>query len=270
MKKLLFSLSLGTSIAVLAACGGGDESAENTNEEPETQEEAASGNSDEAASESNGEAAGEEESAGHPEMPEPDLEDVPDVVAEVNGEEITKEEFEQVYTAQFQQAAMQQQMAGEEVDQDQLKEQVVEGMVSQKLLIQEAGNSDISVPEEEVNETIDQLVEQNGLESQDEFFAALEEQGMSEEEVRSQLETELKANKLIAEEAGDIEPTEEELQTMYDEMTSMQEESGEGEVPSFEEVKPQLEDQVKMTKEGEAAQGLVEELREDADVTIHL
>lgn len=270
MKKLLFSLSLGTSIAVLAACGGGDESAENTNEEPETQEEAASGNSDDAASENNGETTGEEESAEHPEMPEPDLEDVPDVVAEVNGEEITKEEFEQVYTLQFQQMAMQQQMSGEEVDQDQLKEQVVELMIDQKLLLQEAENSDISVPEEEVNETIDQLVERNGLESQDEFFAALEEQGMSEEEVRSQLETELKANKLIAEEAGDIEPTEEELQTMYDEMTRQQEESGEGEVPSFEDIRPQLEDQVKMTKEGEAAQDLVEELREDADVTIHL
>ena len=271
MKKLLFSLSLGTSLAVLAACGGGDESAENTNEEPETQEEAASGNNgEESEAGSNGEAAEAEQGEGQPEMPEPDLEGIPDVVAEVNGEEITKEDFEQTYTNQFQSAAMQQQMTGEELDQEQMKKDILDGIISQRLFIQEVDNRDMSASEEEVDEIVGQLVEQNGFESEDELFAAFEEQGMAKEEVMSQIKTESKIKKMIEEETGEIDPTEEELQAMYDQMTAQQEESGQGEVPSFEEIKPQLEDQVKMEKEAMAAQNLASELREDADVTVHL
>jgi peptidyl-prolyl cis-trans isomerase SurA len=270
MKKLLFSLSLGTSLAVLAACGGGDESAENTNEETETQEEAASGNNEEAASENSDKSAEAEQGEGPPEMPEPDLEGIPDVVAEVNGEEITKEDFEQTYTNQFQSAAMQQQMTGEELDQEQMKKDILDGMISQRLFIQEVDNRDMSASEEEVDEIVGQLVEQNGFESEDELFAAFEEQGMAKEEVISQIETESKIQKMIEEEVGEVDPTEEELQAMYDQMTAQQEESGQGEVPSFEEIKPQLEDQVKMEKETMAAQNLASELREDADVTVHL
>ncbi|HLS00871.1 MAG TPA: SurA, partial [Beutenbergiaceae bacterium] len=47
--------------------------------------------------------------------PEPDIDDVPDVVAEVNGEEIDREEFITAYEGQLQQAFMMQQ--GEDVDQ---------------------------------------------------------------------------------------------------------------------------------------------------------
>jgi parvulin-like peptidyl-prolyl isomerase len=42
------------------------------------------------------------------------------------------------------------------------------------------------------------------------------------------------------------------------------------EVPPFEEMKPNLEEQVKMQKEGEATQKLVEELRKNADVTVNI
>src|SRR5699024_9190011 len=84
MKKLtLLLLSLMTVFA-LAACGdnNNDNEAENNN--------------------------GEEM-----DLPEPDLDDVPDVVAEVNGEEVSKDEFAEVYEQQFQQQAMQAQMSGE-------------------------------------------------------------------------------------------------------------------------------------------------------------
>ncbi|MDS8765667.1 SurA N-terminal domain-containing protein, partial [Streptococcus pneumoniae] len=85
-----------------------------------------------------------------PEMPEPDLEGIPEVVAEVNGEEVSKEEFETAYTGQFQQAAMQAQMSGQEIDQNQLKTQLAESMVGQKLLVQEAENQELTASDEEV------------------------------------------------------------------------------------------------------------------------
>lgn len=258
MKKWLTMISLAATMLTVAACG--DESAEDENSEG-------------AESTEEGQAAEGGEAA---EMPEPDLEDVPDVVAEINGEEISKEEFEQVYTGQFQQAAMMQEMTGEEVNQDEMKQQIADGLVSERLLIQEAENRDISASEEDVDEMIAEIVEANGMESEDEFFTAMEESGMSEDDIRAELEKQVKVEALIAEETGDVEPTEEELEEIYDEQIAAREEAEsqsegeETEAPSFEDVRPQIEEQVVREKEAEAAQGLAEELREDADVTVNL
>lgn len=262
MKKWLTMISLAATMLTVAACGDDStegengESAENTGQ-----------NAEEGQAAEGGEAA---------EAPEPDLEDVPDVVAEVNGEEINKDEFEQVYTGQFQQASMMQEMTGEEVNQDEMKTQIADGMVSERLLIQEADNRDLSASEEDVDSMISEIVEANGMESEDEFFTAMEESGMSEDEIRAELEKQVKVEALIAEETGDIEPTDEELESVYDEQIAAREEAqseGEGEEtepPAFEDVKPQIEEQLISEKQAEAAQGLAEELREDADVTINL
>jgi len=254
IKKWFLGLSLGTSLLVLSACGGADESAENENAQPETEQQAPSG----------------EESAEQPEMPQPDLEGIPEVVAQVNGEEVSKEEFETAYTGQFQQVAMQAQMSGQEIDQNQLKTQLEESMVGQKLLVQEAEKQELTASDEKVEQTLDQLAQQNGLESKDEFLSALNEQGMAEEEVMSQIETQVKVDQLIAESAGDIDPSNEELEAAYEQVKAQQEQMGGEELPAFEELKPELEEQVKMQKENEATQTLVAELREKADVTINL
>src|SRR5699024_12163376 len=69
------------------------------------------------------------------EMPEPDLEGIPDIVADVNDGEVTKEDFEATYQQQFQQMAMQAQMSGQnmdEIDQDELKEQTADGLRSEE------------------------------------------------------------------------------------------------------------------------------------------
>ncbi|MDQ0298442.1 peptidyl-prolyl cis-trans isomerase SurA [Salibacterium salarium] len=271
-KKWLLSLFLAVFVSVIAACGNGDESEGENSEGSDTQEEETDGESE--GTSEDGEAASED--GGSTETPEPDLEGTPDVVAEVNGEEITKDEFETSYEGQFQQAAMQSQMTGQELDQDQLKQQVAESLISTELLTQEANNRDIEASQEEIDNTVSDLVEQNNLESKDAFLSTLEEQqGMSEEDVMSQVELQVKMEKLISEEAGDIEPTEEELQEAYDQVTAQQEQmSGEDgeevEIPSFEEMKPDLKEQVKTQKESEASQTLVEDLREDADITNNL
>lgn len=260
-KKMLLSLLIGASVLVTAACSDTEENAANEKETP-TEEQAA---------EENGETAeGEGESAEQPEMPEPDLEGVPDVVAEVNGEEIIKEDFEAAYTAQFQQMAMQAQVSGQDVDQAQLKEQVAESLVSQELLVQETENRDIEATDEEVNETLTSLAEQNGLASSEEFLAALKEQGLSEEEVKEQVATQVKVDKLIAEESGEAEASEKELQEFYEQMQAQQKEMGGEELPPFEDIETELEAQLVQQKENEAVQALVAELREGADVTIHI
>lgn len=262
-KKWLLSLFLALFIVVLTACNNDDESAEDTNDETETQEQEAAEDSETASSE-------------QPQMPEADLEDIPEVVAEVNGEKIQREAFETAYQGQLQQVAMQAQMSGQEqeIDQDQLKGQVAEGMVGQQLLIQEATSRDFEVSDEAVDEVLNRLVKQNGLESQDEFLAALKEQGTEQEEVMSQIELQVKVDQLVASESGDIEPSDEELQTYYDQLVQQQEQmagdDGEVEIPSFDEAKPTLVEQLKSQKETEATKVLIERLRKNADVTINL
>src|SRR5690606_32806683 len=145
IKKMFFSMLIGASVLVTAACGNAED---NANEEKTTQEQPAENN---------------EETAAPTEMPEPDLEGVPDLVAEVNGEEIKKEEFESAYVGQFQQMAMQAQMSGQEVDQDQLKTQIAESLVGQRLLMQETDNRSIEASDEEIDNTLTSIAEQNGL-----------------------------------------------------------------------------------------------------------
>src|SRR5699024_5830273 len=162
MKKWLTGLSIASSMLVLGACGGGDDSGEDTGNaenQQESQEQTASGSGEEGGQ--SAQSGGE----GQQEMPEPDMEGVPDVVAEVNGEEVTK---------------------------DELNKQVVDGIVSEELLIQETENRGIEASEDEVNKTLDYIVKQNQVESKDEFFTAMEEQGMKKDDVMSQLETQVK------------------------------------------------------------------------------
>jgi hypothetical protein len=205
--------------------------------------------------------------------PQADLDEIPEVVAEVNGEEISRDEFVPAYEAQFQQAAMQAQTSGQEVDQDQLKEQVADSLVSTELFVQEADKRDISASDQDVDQKLRQLSAQNGLESVDAFVAALEEQGMDQEEIDSQVRTQVLIERLIESEAGDVSASKEEVRAMYDELVAQQEQAGEQagqELPPFAQVRPQLEEQVEQEKKSEVAQRLLGDLREDADVVVNL
>ena len=59
--------------------------------------------------------------------------------------------------------------------------------------------------------------------SAEDFLAAMEEQGMPEEEVRSQVESQETVGQLVEDENGGFEASEEELQEAYDQAKSQQE-----------------------------------------------
>ncbi|MEH0059355.1 SurA N-terminal domain-containing protein [Auritidibacter ignavus] len=224
-------------------------------------------------------------------LPEPNLDDVPDVVATINDTEITKEEFATNYESQYQQMAYQAQMSGSDVDEDQLKQESLEIMIGNELLLQEAEDQDIEVTEDDVDEFLDDFAKQQGLESQDELIAQFEEQGMDEEQLREDSKKQVAMDQLI--ETLDVdEPSEEELKDLYDDQMEQQKQlmeaqasadpsaqaedgssesaSGEDQLPSFEESKDDLEEQVKLQNENEAITEMVEDLREDADIEIFL
>ncbi|MHA7283033.1 SurA N-terminal domain-containing protein [Arthrobacter sp. TMS2-4] len=248
-RRLLAAAFVG-SIAVLGGCGAG-------------------GDEPEGAAASSAAPAPDESAAA---QPEPDLDGVPDVVAVVNGTEITREEFTAAYEGQFPQAAAQAQAGGQEVDQDLLKTTVADNLVSTELLRQEAEERGIEVTPEARAAAIEDLLEASQLGSEEELRAAFAEQGLDEAEFDAQLADQVKLDALLAEEAGDTTPSDEEIQEAYDAAKAQQEASGATDtpLPPLDEVRNEIVEQLEGGKASEAAQALIAQLRESADITVNL
>jgi peptidyl-prolyl cis-trans isomerase SurA len=251
--RTVLGLVAAGAMLTLSACGGGDSE---------------SASADKAASASDSPNASADASQGA----EPDLEGIPDVVAEVNGEEVTKEEFVPIYEAQFQQAAMQAQMSGQAPDEEALKKQTVDDLVDTELLSQEAESRGIEVSDDDVDAELTDLAKQNQMASAEELLTAVEKNGLTEEQARAQVETQVLIEQLVADEDGSPAPTDKELRALYTQAKQQQAQSGQKgqKIPPFAQVRPQLEEQAKAQQVGKVAQALVKDLRKDADITINL
>lgn len=204
-------------------------------------------------------------------VPEADLDNVPEVVAVVNGEDISRDEFVEAYEGELQRAMMMQQSTGEEPDQEALKQQVVQMLVNNRLLTQAAADAGIEATDEDIDATLEEVAAQNGLGSVDELIAALAEQGLSEEEIREEAATQYQLTTYIENETDVAEPSEDELREQYDLLVEQQEGAEEaGEIPPFEEVRDQLAEQAVSEQQNAATEELIDALREQGDVTINL
>lgn len=197
---------------------------------------------------------------------------IPDVVAEVNGEEVTKDEFVPIYEAQLEQATTQSQMTGEAPDEDALKKATLDDLVDTELLAQEAEARGIEVTDEDVDAELTSLAEQNGMTTGEELLEAIAQQGMDEETARAQVETQVLIEQLVEDENGPFEPTEKELRAIYDDAKKQQAQGEQGgqQIPPFAEVREQIVEQARAQETGSVAGALVEDLREAAEITVNL
>ncbi|WP_221585063.1 SurA N-terminal domain-containing protein [Microbacterium sp. G2-8] len=205
--------------------------------------------------------------------PKADLKGVPDVVAEVNGEEVGLEEFTTAYEGQLQQAAMTQQQTGQEVDQEALKGQVADMLVNNLLLTQAAADAGIDATDEDIDGQLQALAEQNGLESVDAVISAFDDQGVSEKEVREDAAVQAEIDQFIQGETDIAEPSDEELKKQYDalvEQTKAQGEEAAAQIPPFKEVRDQIAQQAVAEEENAAVGEILKGLKKDADVKINL
>ena len=238
----VLGLSAAACLLVLTACGGSDD-------------DSGTASSDESSSQASG----------------GDVDGIPEVVAEVNGEEVTRDEFVLIYEAQLEQATAQAEAGGEAPDEDALKEQTANNLVDTELLSQEAEARGITVSDEDVEAELTSLAESNQMASAQEFIDAVEEQGTTEEQVRSQVELQVLVEQLVADEAGPSDPTEKELRALYAQVKEQAKASGQAQqIPPFAQVREQLAEQAQTEQVGTVAQALVDELRKDADITINL
>ncbi|KUG51114.1 hypothetical protein AVL62_12775 [Serinicoccus chungangensis] len=266
------SLSVTLSLVGLSACGGSDDSGDTD----AASSSSPAGSDDAAASSAPDRAAPDA-------MPEPDLEQIPDPVATVNGQDVTKEEFVTYYESQFASAAGQAQMSGEELDEEQLQQDTLEVVVDSVLLRQAAEEERLDPSDEEVDTLLEELATGNGLESVDQFLEVLAQQGMDEETARREAASQLAIQAYVEQEAPVEEPSEEELRAYYDELVAQQEDAGGGEddaagtaapqqpeIPEFDQVRDQLAQQLQSEEQAAATDELVAGLREDAEITSNL
>lgn len=178
-----------------------------------------------------------------------------EVVVKINGQDIKGDQYNEIYP----QIKMQASTMGQEVEQDQLKDQTVESLIGQELLRQDVEKKGKEVPEEEIDEQIEEMKAQGD----EQYEAILEQNNLTEETIRDEVAFALKFEKYAETEFTDIEPTDEEVKELYDQLK----EQGQGQdVPEFKEIEDQIKAQIEQDKTNEKAQERVEELKEKADI----
>ncbi|MFW6282815.1 MAG: hypothetical protein ACOC1P_02065 [Minisyncoccales bacterium] len=175
------------------------------------------------------------------------------VVAVVNGEEIESDaviEIQQVFAQQ-----------GQEISQ----EDAINQVVSQVVLTQKAKEEGFSVSTEEAEDILEtQLTQQNM--SLDDYKEQIELQGTSYEEeldnIKDQLANQNYVSSILEDEEFDV--SDEEAREFY----SVYEEQSTEEVPSFEELEPQIVLQLQQQKQQEYLNEFIQQLMDESDVEI--
>ncbi|WP_413381296.1 SurA N-terminal domain-containing protein [Alkalihalobacillus sp. 1P02AB] len=196
-----------------------------------------------------------------------DTEDYPEIIATVNGEDILREEYVPFLENQ---AGMIVAFMGVDIETEEgqeelrnLEEIVADLFVNDKLIEQEIAAENFEVTEEEVDQRMESVILQHG--SEEELEKTLEEYGFTMDELRSDIEVELKREQFLAEQINIEEVTEEELQQLYDSKIENGEEIGE-----FAEVRDNLEAEILNSRETEAIQNYLDTLKEKSEIEIHL
>jgi|AntRauTorckE6833_2_1112554.scaffolds.fasta_scaffold03661_4 peptidyl-prolyl cis-trans isomerase SurA len=186
-----------------------------------------------------------------------------DPVAKVNGEVLTRAEYNR----------MRQQLAGTAQQQglslsasstiEQINTQAMDTLVETELLRQAAATAGREVSETEVDERFNEIVEQVG--GADALAATLEEINLTEASLRSDVKQEILVQGYIDTEleGKDMSVTDEEIQGLYDEAGG-----ADAGLPPLEEVRVQIEQQIEANKRNEAVGILVDALREGAEVEV--
>lgn len=186
----------------------------------------------------------------------------PDVVARVNGQDIGQAELE---ASEAQIAAGQ----GVEVSsldaetRSQLREQALDNLISRALIQQKAKEMGIAAAEADIDAQIESIKAQ--FEDEAKYQATLNQEGLSEAELRSQIADEMVIRAYI-EQALDLESvtaTEEEVRAEYEQAAA----ANEG-FPELSEVRGQIESSIIQQKQQQLITQHIQGLYAEADVEI--
>ncbi|MEX0918311.1 MAG: SurA N-terminal domain-containing protein [Candidatus Paceibacterota bacterium] len=181
-------------------------------------------------------------------------------VATVNGEEISREAYNNA-TTQLRTAA---QAQGATLTDVQLRDQVLNSLINNRLLVQAARDAGVSASETEIQAEYELVVENAG--GAEAFSQQLEALDITDAEVRTELSEQLTVNSFLLasiNSEGNVTVSDEEVTAFYTDLTANNED-----VPPLEEIRTQIEEQVRFQKQQQAIAGLVETLRANAEIEI--
>jgi len=159
------------------------------------------------------------------------------VVAKVNGEEITQEELSDRLM----------QKAGK---------QILDEMITEKLILQEAKDKNVDVSEDEINDRIDELKKQ--FPDEESFNKNLKENNMTLDQVKKQLRVQLITQKILKK---DIVVSKDEIKNYFEQNKETIYKD-----KKFEDVEDQIKEQLGQQKLYQKQQGWIEDLKSKAKI----
>lgn len=260
MKKLLLTLLMGLLAFSLAAC--------NDDKEKDAKKDATT--SDEEKEDTKEEAKTEEEIAAEAEEMQKKLDaqkvEEGSVVAIINGDEVKGDEYNQLLsTSQSSYVTAGQDPTTEELAK-QLKDNTLESLVGQKLLMQEIDKKGYEATDDEINKELETV--KSKYEDEKAFDEALKNTGLSLDQLKAQMADNVKYNKYVKKDLKVESVKDEEVKEYFDSVVSKMEESAEK--PKYADVKDAIKLQLEQQKIQEKLGSKVEELRKDAKVELKI
>ena len=141
----------------------------------------------------------------------------PNVAATVNGSEITVDQVEERFEGAKAQPQVAQQLESDTdgAYESSIQAQILSQLVASELLEQWAEDLNLEAGEEEIAQERESLIEEIG--GQEAFDQAVEQSGLSEDDVKQQIRQQVLQKKISEEVAGDGEVSDEEVEAFYEE-----------------------------------------------------
>lgn len=241
IKKMKFIFAPLLLAAVLGACSDNEETAPKEDTAKATEEQAA---------------AGQETKL--------DLPPEDEVVVVVNDEEVMGKVYNSVARQLESSMATQGTDVSEEENAKTLKDQAINVIVGNKLILQDAAAKGHEADDAAVKERLEELKGQ--FESEEAMKEALKQSGFTLEDIENQLREQITYETYVAKELKTEEITDEELKAAYEQFTSTSEE----EAPPMEEMEPMIRQSLEQQKSQEAITKQIEELKKDAEIDVKI
>ena len=254
MKKMMFTLVTGLMAVVLVACGGNEESESKIDDKAQTAETNQQKEQQKQMDEM------------QKKLEEQQVEDNK-TVAIVNDKEILGSDYNIALASIQGQLQLTGQDPTSKEAAEQAKDQTIDSLVGQTLLLQEADKKSYKVSEADINKQMDEIKKQ--FKTEKELEAALKQSGINIKALKTQIADDIKLKQYVEEEVPVDKITDEEIQKMYDQYAE-QGKSTEQEVPKLEDIKPQIEQSLHQQKQQENLAQQVEKLKKNATIDIKI
>jgi peptidyl-prolyl cis-trans isomerase SurA len=153
------------------------------------------------------------------------------------------------------------------IGESKLYRQVLERLVDEQLIGRQAAMAELEVQPVDVEKALDNVAQQNGL-SRKALMKEVERSGMTASSYREEISRQILEGKLLMQRlsSSPFMITDEQLRTLYDQQKAQDPDS----VPSFEEARPQLTQQVRLKWFEAEKQRMVAQLRSETHIEVRL